>query len=253
MTEPVVAGIRKRPQRPVTAIDDLLPNEARSSKIHVPGLSPSTSAPRTEQQTARSARSRASRVSERGPATWSLVSARTVTPAAPCFRLKRKHRLPASNTRSFKWEPNSSPSLCAARLVVFHLHLRSTQLPPLPPAKNMSRCFPYAQELLVLADRNGIEVMLDLHSCSNRVAWRAGRLDARPPSSLRTARTPPVQPPGIRAAFPTSSHTIARHGSMTCGRWLASSGNSASAGNYASRAHPRAGNACGWRPCPLRR
>ena len=37
------------------------------------------------------------------------------------------------------------------------------------------------EEFLVLADQNNIEVMLDIHSCSNYVGWRAGRLDARPP------------------------------------------------------------------------
>ena len=31
------------------------------------------------------------------------------------------------------------------------------------------------------ADQNNIEVMLDMHSCSNYVGWRKGRLDARPP------------------------------------------------------------------------
>ncbi len=37
------------------------------------------------------------------------------------------------------------------------------------------------EEFIVLADQNNIEVMLDMHSCSNYVGWRAGRLDARPP------------------------------------------------------------------------
>jgi aryl-phospho-beta-D-glucosidase BglC (GH1 family) len=37
------------------------------------------------------------------------------------------------------------------------------------------------EEFIVLADQNGIEVLLDIHSCSNYVGWRAGRLDARPP------------------------------------------------------------------------
>lgn len=37
------------------------------------------------------------------------------------------------------------------------------------------------EEFIVLADQNNIEVMLDIHSCSNYVGWRAGRLDARPP------------------------------------------------------------------------
>jgi len=37
------------------------------------------------------------------------------------------------------------------------------------------------EEFIVLADQNGLEIMLDVHSCSNYVGWRAGRLDARPP------------------------------------------------------------------------
>lgn len=37
------------------------------------------------------------------------------------------------------------------------------------------------EEFIVLADQYGLEVMLDIHSCSNYVGWRAGRLDARPP------------------------------------------------------------------------
>ncbi len=37
------------------------------------------------------------------------------------------------------------------------------------------------EEFIVLADQNNIEVMLDVHSCSNYIGWRAGRLDARPP------------------------------------------------------------------------
>lgn len=37
------------------------------------------------------------------------------------------------------------------------------------------------EQFIQLADQNNIEVMLDVHSCSNYVGWRAGRLDARPP------------------------------------------------------------------------
>jgi aryl-phospho-beta-D-glucosidase BglC (GH1 family) len=37
------------------------------------------------------------------------------------------------------------------------------------------------EEFIQLADQNDIEVLLDVHSCSNYVGWRAGRLDARPP------------------------------------------------------------------------
>ncbi|MBB5212749.1 aryl-phospho-beta-D-glucosidase BglC (GH1 family) [Microbulbifer hydrolyticus] len=37
------------------------------------------------------------------------------------------------------------------------------------------------EEFIIAADANNIEVMLDIHSCSNYLGWRAGRLDARPP------------------------------------------------------------------------
>lgn len=37
------------------------------------------------------------------------------------------------------------------------------------------------EEFIQLADQNGLNIILDIHSCSNYVGWRAGRLDARPP------------------------------------------------------------------------
>src|SRR5690606_21261466 len=37
------------------------------------------------------------------------------------------------------------------------------------------------EEFILAADQNNIEVLLDVHSCSNYIGWRAGRLDARPP------------------------------------------------------------------------
>ncbi len=37
------------------------------------------------------------------------------------------------------------------------------------------------EQFITLADQNNIEVVLDMHSCSNFVGWRKGRLDARPP------------------------------------------------------------------------
>lgn len=37
------------------------------------------------------------------------------------------------------------------------------------------------EDFIVLADQYGLEVMLDIHSCSNYVGWRSGRFDARPP------------------------------------------------------------------------
>ena len=37
------------------------------------------------------------------------------------------------------------------------------------------------ETMIRAADAANIEVMLDIHSCSNYVGWRKGRLDARPP------------------------------------------------------------------------
>ncbi len=37
------------------------------------------------------------------------------------------------------------------------------------------------EDFIKLADKNDIEVLIDIHSCSNYVGWRKGRLDARPP------------------------------------------------------------------------
>lgn len=37
------------------------------------------------------------------------------------------------------------------------------------------------ENFIRLAAQNNIEVLLDMHSCSNYVGWRKGRLDARPP------------------------------------------------------------------------
>lgn len=37
------------------------------------------------------------------------------------------------------------------------------------------------EQFIRAADQNNIEVILDMHSCSNYVGWRKGRLDARPP------------------------------------------------------------------------
>jgi endoglucanase len=37
------------------------------------------------------------------------------------------------------------------------------------------------EDFIKLADQNGLHVFIDIHSCSNYVGWRAGRLDARPP------------------------------------------------------------------------
>jgi aryl-phospho-beta-D-glucosidase BglC (GH1 family) len=37
------------------------------------------------------------------------------------------------------------------------------------------------EDFIVLADKNDLQVIIDIHSCSNYVGWRAGRLDASPP------------------------------------------------------------------------
>lgn len=37
------------------------------------------------------------------------------------------------------------------------------------------------EEFIKLADANNVEVIIDIHSCSNYLGWRAGRLDAVPP------------------------------------------------------------------------
>ena len=37
------------------------------------------------------------------------------------------------------------------------------------------------EDFIKLADKNDIQIILDIHSCSNYLGWRAGRLDARPP------------------------------------------------------------------------
>ena len=57
----------------------------------------------------------------------------------------------------------------------------------------------------------GLYVLLDMHSCSNYVGWRAGRLDARPPYADAKRRTMstnerivPAQKPIIPALLPVS-------------------------------------------------
>ncbi|SHO55499.1 cellulase family glycosylhydrolase [Vibrio quintilis] len=37
------------------------------------------------------------------------------------------------------------------------------------------------EEFIKLADENDLDILLDIHSCSNYLGWRAGRLDATPP------------------------------------------------------------------------
>ena len=37
------------------------------------------------------------------------------------------------------------------------------------------------EQVITAADAKNVYVLLDIHSCSNYVGWRKGRLDARPP------------------------------------------------------------------------
>ncbi|MFQ3247244.1 MAG: endoglucanase [Arenicella sp.] len=37
------------------------------------------------------------------------------------------------------------------------------------------------EDFIVLAEQNIFDIIIDIHSCSNYVGWRAGRLDATPP------------------------------------------------------------------------
>jgi aryl-phospho-beta-D-glucosidase BglC (GH1 family) len=37
------------------------------------------------------------------------------------------------------------------------------------------------EDFIILADESDIDIFIDIHSCSNYVGWRAGRLDAKPP------------------------------------------------------------------------
>jgi len=39
------------------------------------------------------------------------------------------------------------------------------------------------EDFIKLADQNNLEVIVDIHSCSNYLGWRAGRLDSKPPYS----------------------------------------------------------------------
>lgn len=53
--------------------------------------------------------------------------------------------------------------------------------------KNTADAYPYANARAALegfldqANTNGLKVIIDIHSCSNYLGWRAGRLDAQPP------------------------------------------------------------------------
>ncbi|MEJ2044975.1 MAG: cellulase family glycosylhydrolase [Reinekea sp.] len=41
------------------------------------------------------------------------------------------------------------------------------------------------EDFIKLADQNDLDIILDIHSCSNYLGWRAGRLDATPPYADR--------------------------------------------------------------------
>ena len=53
--------------------------------------------------------------------------------------------------------------------------------------KNTASAYPYEnarkamEEFIKLANTKGLKVLVDIHSCSNYVGWRAGKLDANPP------------------------------------------------------------------------
>ncbi len=85
------------------------------------------------------------------------------------------------------------------------------------------------------ADAANIEVMLDIHSCSNYVGWRKGRLDARPPwvdadrdnydfkrENYSCAAT--GNPSTVTTTHPYNTDAC---GWTTCARWRASARRSA--------------------------
>lgn len=53
--------------------------------------------------------------------------------------------------------------------------------------KNKANAYPYEtarkamEEFIKLAGTKGLKVLVDIHSCSNYVGWRAGKLDSKPP------------------------------------------------------------------------
>lgn len=53
--------------------------------------------------------------------------------------------------------------------------------------KNTASAYPYdtarkaLEGFLSLANQNGLKVLVDIHSCSNYLGWRAGKLDSKPP------------------------------------------------------------------------
>ena len=49
------------------------------------------------------------------------------------------------------------------------------------PSVRQSNARQALEDFIKLADQNDIQLFIDIHSCSNYVGWRAGRLDARPP------------------------------------------------------------------------
>ena len=53
------------------------------------------------------------------------------------------------------------------------------------------------ETMIKAADAANIEVLLDIHSCSNYVGWRKGRLDARPPYVDNDARQLRLQARGL--------------------------------------------------------
>ena len=86
------------------------------------------------------------------------------------------------------------------------------------------------ETMIQAADAANIEVLLDMHSCSNYVGWRKGRLDARPPWVDADSRQLRLQArellvrgdAAIRHGDDHASVQPGRCGSTTCARWRAS-------------------------------
>lgn len=75
------------------------------------------------------------------------------------------------------------------------------------------------EDFIKLADQNNIEVLIDIHSCSNYVGWRAGRLDARPPYVDATRENYDFTREGYSCAPVAGSGVIVHDYNET--RWLA--------------------------------
>ncbi|HSC66207.1 MAG TPA: cellulase family glycosylhydrolase [Cellvibrio sp.] len=75
------------------------------------------------------------------------------------------------------------------------------------------------EDFIKLADKNDIEVLIDIHSCSNYVGWRKGRLDARPPYVDATRESYDFKREGYSCA-PVSTPGVVVH-EYNEAKWLA--------------------------------